>query len=183
MSWGDKCFLCDELGFTDLLFSVQPNPFGTTEAYHSVPPISQQEKQFATYSVFLLIQLHSMNLVLYKHHIFINALCCDSRIKPFLEIDVKGGERDHIKAYHLERSHQRGRVSPPQGEKEISRGREYSSRKYFSRIPDAWCSRGEMPHVFLRGKTCSYVLICISSVHLYLSALIFCSLSSPSIPC
>ena len=63
-----------------------------------------------------------MNLVLYKHHIFINALCCDSRIKPFLEIDVKGGERDHIKAYHLERSHQRGIVSPPQGEKEISRG-------------------------------------------------------------
>ena len=62
-----------------------------------------------------------MNLVLYKHHIFIIALCCDSRIKPihdkfqrererdyifikpFLEIDVKGGERDHIKAYHLER--------------------------------------------------------------------------------
>ena len=41
-----------------------------------------------------------MNLVLYKHHIYINALCCDSRIKPilthtpedpFLEIDVKGG--------------------------------------------------------------------------------------------
>ena len=52
-----------------------------------------------------------MNLVLYKHHIFISALCCDSRTKPihdkfqkpFLEIDVKGGERDHIKAYHLER--------------------------------------------------------------------------------
>ena len=82
MSWGDKCFLWDELGFIDLLFSAQPNPFGTTEAYHSVPPISQQEKQFATYSVFLLIQLHSMNLVLYKHHIFISALCCDSRIKP-----------------------------------------------------------------------------------------------------
>ena len=33
---GDKCFLCDELGYTDLLFSVQPNLFGTTEAYHSV---------------------------------------------------------------------------------------------------------------------------------------------------
>ena len=98
VSWGDKCFHCDKLGFTDLLFSVQPNPFGKTEAYHSVPPISQQENQFATYSVFLLIQLHSMNLVLYKHHIFINTLCCDSRIKPFLEIDVKGGERDHIKA-------------------------------------------------------------------------------------
>ena len=52
-----------------------------------------------------------MNLVLYKHHIFISALCCDSRIKPihdkfqkpFLEIDVKGGERDHIKAYHFQK--------------------------------------------------------------------------------
>ena len=64
-----------------------------------------------------------MNLVLHKHHNFIIALCCDSRIrpihdkfqrgreiyyifiKPFLEIDVKGGERDHIKAYHLEREY------------------------------------------------------------------------------
>ena len=52
-----------------------------------------------------------MNLVLYKHHIFINVVCCDSRIKPihdkfqkpFLEIDVKGGERDHIKAYHFQK--------------------------------------------------------------------------------
>ena len=110
-------FLCDELGFTDLLFSVQPNPFCTTEAYHPVPPISQQEKQFATYSVFLLIQLHSMNLVLYKHHIYINALCCDSRIKPFLEIDVKGGERDHIKAYREREYHLlRGRKRSPGGE-------------------------------------------------------------------
>ena len=71
-----------------------------------------------------------MNLVLYKHHIFINALCCDSRIKPihdkfqkpFLEIDVKGGERDHIKAYHLERDRireyhfHRGRERSPGGE-------------------------------------------------------------------
>ena len=78
----------------------------------------------------LLIQLHSMNLVLYKHHIFIIALCCDSRTKPihdkfqkpFLEIDVKGGERDHIKAYHLERDHIReyhfhsGRKRSPGGE-------------------------------------------------------------------
>ena len=75
-------FLCDELGYTDLLFSVQLKTLGTTEAYHSVPPISQQEKQFATYSVILLIQLHSMNLVLYKHHIFIIALFCVSSTKP-----------------------------------------------------------------------------------------------------
>ena len=29
-----------------------------------------------------LIQLHSMNLVLCKHHIYLSALCCDSRTKP-----------------------------------------------------------------------------------------------------
>ena len=54
-----------------------------------------------------LIQLHSMILVLYQHHIQLAALFCDSTTKPirdtnpeepFLEIDVKGGERDHIKA-------------------------------------------------------------------------------------
>ena len=55
VSWGDKCFLCDELGFTYLLFPVQPNPFGATEAYHSVPLTSQQEKHFATYSYLLMI--------------------------------------------------------------------------------------------------------------------------------
>ena len=47
-------------------------------------------------------------------------------IKPFLKIDVKGGERDHIKAYHLEReitSEKEREIL--QGEREISRGREY----------------------------------------------------------
>ena len=48
-----------------------------------------------------------MNLVLYQHHIQLAALFFDSRTKPihdknleepFLEIDVKGEERDHIKA-------------------------------------------------------------------------------------
>ena len=71
-----------------------------------------------------------MNLVLYKHHSFIHCFVLslkdqtyttDSR-KPFLEIDVKGGERDHIKAYHLERDHireyhfHRGRERSPGGE-------------------------------------------------------------------
>ena len=78
-----------------------------------------------------------MNLVLYKHHIFIIALCSDSRIKPihdkfqrererdyifikpFLEIDVKGGERDHIKAYHLERDHIREYITSSGGERDL----------------------------------------------------------------
>ena len=119
VSWGDKCFLYDELGFTHLLFLAQPNPFGTTEAYHSVPPISQQEKLFATYSMFLLIQLHSMNLVLYKHHIFIIALFCVSRTKPIWQTPedpswklMSKGERKNIKAYHLEIEREHQNLSP-----------------------------------------------------------------------
>ena len=50
-----------------------------------------------------------------------NPFTTNSR-RPFLEIDVKGGERDHIKAYHLERDHIReyhfhtGRERSPGGE-------------------------------------------------------------------
>ena len=47
VSWGDKCFLCDELGHTGLLLSVQLNPFGATKAHNSVPPISLQKRQLA----------------------------------------------------------------------------------------------------------------------------------------
>ena len=43
-----------------------------------------------------------------------------------MEIDVKGGERDHIKAYHLEREITSEKESEIlQGEREISKGREY----------------------------------------------------------
>ena len=205
VSWGDKCFLCDELGYTDLLFLVQPNPFGTTEAYHSVPPISQQEKQFATYSVFILIQLHSMNLVLYKHHIFIIALCCDSRIKPIHDKFQRERERLHLYQALLgnwcqrgrERSHQslsfreRDHISegeredPSRGERDLQGERilveSISQGSQMLGVQEERChmsSWGES-HVHM----CLFALVCISSVHLYLSALIFCSLSSPSIPC
>ena len=67
--------------------------------------------------MFLLIQLHSMNLVLYKHHIFIIALCYVSRTKPIGQIPedpswklMSKGERENIKAYHLERYHIKERV-------------------------------------------------------------------------
>ena len=108
-----------------------------------------------------------MNLVLYKHHSFIHCFVLslkdqtyttDSR-KPFLEIDVKGGERDHIKACRRERSHQgretvsrtkptrekvlRGRERPEGGEKVsripyVVKGERYISReRKYSRILDA----------------------------------------------
>ena len=86
-------------------------------------------------------------------------------IKPFLEIYVKGGERNHIKAYHLERDLQGERIlveSISQGSKMLG-------------VQEERC-----PHVFLRGETCSYVLLwlfalaCISSDHhSYLLALFF----------
>ena len=67
-----------------------------------------------------------MNLVLYQHHILYATLLCDSRTKPilthtpedpFLEIDVKGGEREHQSLSFRKRS-LRGR--------EILKGRERS---------------------------------------------------------
>ena len=136
-------------------------------------------KHFVICILHILFQLHSMILILYQHHILYAALLCDSRTKPilthtpedpFLEIDVKGGERDHIKAYHFQR--EREIITSTGGERDLQGG-EYSRREQFSRIPDAWCSRGEMPHVFLRGKTCSYVLICISSDFAFCSVFLF----------
>ena len=108
-------------------------------------------------------------------------------IKPFLEIDVKGGERDHIKAYHFresitfsggERSF-RERERDLQGERilveSISQGSQMLGVQEERCHMSSWGER----HVHM----CLFALACISSVHLYLSALIFCSLSSPSIPC
>ena len=115
-----------------------------------------------------------------------NPFTTNSR-RPFLEIDVKGGERDHIKAYHLERSHQRereyhllrGRKRSPGGEntqvESISQGSQMLGVQEERCHMSSWGER----HVHM----CLFALVCISSVHLYLSALIFCSLSSPSIPC
>ena len=69
-----------------------------------------------------------MILVLYQHHIRLVALLCDSRTKPicnknpeepFLEIDVKGGERDHIKAYHLEIDHISEYITSSGGERDL----------------------------------------------------------------
>jgi len=130
--------------------SVSPTCNFRSNRIFSVPPkcatrchrLCNQKNKIATCSTFLLIQLHSMNLVLYKHHNFI--LCfvlslkdqtytTDSR-KPFLEIDVKGGERDHIKACRRKRSHQstsklKGERKS-QGSQMLLRGRERFPRCY-----------------------------------------------------
>ena len=132
--------------------------------------------------------------------VLFTALCWISRTKPirripgktFLEIDVKGGERDHIKAYHQgERDHikslsptkekvlrgrEYSRIPYIKGEKEISKGERIlkDPRCLMFKRRDATCLFG--------GKTCSYELIWIK-FYSYLSALIFCFLSSPNIPC
>ena len=103
-----------------------------------------------------------------------SALCWISRTKPirripgktFLEIDVKGGERDHIKAYHQEerdhikslsptkekvlRGREYSRIPYIKGEKEISRGREYLSRKVFLKDPRCLVFKR-------RDATCAYL--------------------------
>ena len=72
----------------------------------------------------------------------------------------RGRERSHQSLSFRERSHQKIYHLLRERERERSPGGENTSRMYFSRIPDAWCSRGEMPHVFLRGKdmfVCAYL--------------------------
>ena len=113
--------------------------------------------------------------------------------RPFLEIDVKGGERDHIKAYHLERSHPSSslpkgeRISLPQGERKRSPGGENTQVESISQGSQMLGVQEERCHMSSWGERhvhmCLFALVCISPNHLYLSALIFCSLSSPNIPC
>ena len=90
------------------------------------------------------------------------------------------GERDHIKAYHrgekdhikslsptkekVLRAREHSRIPYIKGEREITSklNHFYRGRKYLREreTPDVWCSRGEMPHVFLRGKDmfiCAYL--------------------------
>ena len=105
-----------------------------------------------------------------------NPFTTNSR-RPFLEIDVKGGERDHIKAYHFQRERKY----------HFHRGRENTQVECISQGSQMLGVQEERCHMSSWGERhvhmCLFALVCISSVHLYLSALIFCSLSSPSIPC
>ena len=115
MSWGDKCFLCDELGHTGFLFrtnrilSVQPKHTTRCHRFH------YRKNILPFIPVLHLIQLHLMNLVLYQHHNFFAALICDSRTKPMWQQIQKtllgnwcqrGRERSHQNFVYRERSHQ-----------------------------------------------------------------------------
>ena len=108
VSWGDKCFLCDELDLTGQMLSVEPNPLGTTEPYNSVSPISLQERHLATCFCILFDPAPLNESCPWPAS---HSTCCfvlwlkdqshhdKNPEEPFLEIDVKGGERDHhIKA-------------------------------------------------------------------------------------
>ena len=97
----------------------------------------------------------------------------------------RGRERSHQSLSFRERSHQRiyhllrGRKRSPGGE-----NTQVESTSQGSQMPGVQEERCHMSswgerHVHM----CLFALACINSVHLYLSALIFCSLSSPSILC
>jgi hypothetical protein len=109
-----------------------------------------------------------MNLVLYKHHSFIHCFVLslkdqtyttDSR-KPFLEIDVKGGERDHIKACRRERSHQgREKVSrtKPTREKVLRGRKRFPGGEKILKDPRCLMFKRRDVTCLFEGKTC----ICI----------------------
>ena len=98
--WWTRSHLFVSFGPTEFFWHHRSTQLGATDfttektACHLIP-------------AFFLLQLHSMFLIFYQHYIRLAALLCDSRTKPicnknpeepFLEIDVKGEERDHIKA-------------------------------------------------------------------------------------
>ena len=100
-----------------------------------------------------------MNLVLYKHPSYLSALCCDSRTKPilthtpedpFLEIDVKGGERVHIKV----ESFKRGRVLQ-KGERMLQTGGEMNY------MPQMLGVQEERSHMSLEGKDMFMLFVCL----------------------
>ena len=102
VSWGDKCFHCDELGHTGLFSSAQPNSLSATEAHYPVLPISLQKRQLATCFCILSTPapLNDSCPLPASHSTCCIALWLKDQThfdthsrRPFLEIDVKGGER------------------------------------------------------------------------------------------
>ena len=98
--------LCVEFDLTGLFPSAKPKHLGATEAQDSVLLISMLRRHFAI--CILHICSSSTQWFLSSTSILYNMLLCtvtqganllDScSWRPFLEIDVKGGERAHIKA-------------------------------------------------------------------------------------
>ena len=168
VSWGDKCFLCDQLGHTGLFTSVQPNPFGATKAPNSVLLISLQENHLAT-CFWILFDPASLNESCPRPTSYSNC-CFVLWLKDQTHHDKKS------RRTLLGNWCQRGRERSSHQSLIISIGGENTLGK--KETPDAWCSRGEKSHVFKRGKTCSYLLDCISSIY-FLWALILLWVSVP----
>ena len=170
VSWGDKCFHCDELGHTGLFPSVQPNPFGATEAHNSVLPISLQERQLATYSC------------IYSAPAQLNDSCAlpASYSTCYFALRLKDQTLFEIK---IQKSPSWKLMS--KGEREITsklnhfyRGRKYSGRER----PQMLGVQEERSHMSLRGERHVHIWLFALALFLFF-ALIFCSLSSPNIPC
>ena len=100
------------------------------------------------------------------------ALCWVSRTKPIRRIPespswklMSKGEREITSKLVGERDHIKGEKQSqgPNLQERSQGGREYS------RIPDAWCSRGEMPHVFLGERHVHMNSFELSSIQLWFS--------------
>ena len=172
VSWGDKFFLYDELSLTGLRLSVQPNPFGAIKAYHSVPPISLKEKHLATCSCFTFDPAplnESSSLQASQSY---SLLCAESQGPNLFD-----GFQENLLGNWCQRGRDRSHQSLITYMVERERHHSFPRCLVFKEERCHMTSWGER-HVHM----CLSALVCISSVHLYLSALIFRSLSS-SIPC
>ena len=150
-----ECFLYDELGHTDLLLSVQPNPFGATEAYNSVPPISLQTKQLATWSCILFCSSSTQWFLTSTSTTFYTLLCSVTQGPNLFWHTLQ-----RIPSWKLMSKGEReftSKLNPSKGGENASNmGREELH------TPDAWCSRGEKSHVF-RGERHVHV-VCVFSL-------------------
>ena len=172
-----QVFYCDELGHTGLFSSAQPNSLGATEAHNSVLPISLQERQLATYSCspFAPAPLNDSCPLPASHSTcFVTQGPNPSAITQKSRRALLGNWCQRGR----ERSHQSSMLN------HFYRGRGYSGG--VCKKPQMLGVQEERSYMSLRGERhvhiWSYLIACISSV-VFSFALIFCSLSSPNIPC
>ena len=180
VSWGDKWFHSDELGHTGLFSSAQSKSFGATEAHNSVPPISLQERQLANCScIFAPAPLNDSCPLPASH-----STCC---FVLWLKDQT-----------HLQQTSRRALLGNwCQRGREITsklnhfyRGRKYSGgessstrrQKYHFKRPQMLGVQEERSHMSLRGERHVHSWLFALALFLFFAP-IFCSLSSPNIPC
>ena len=112
--------------------SVQPKHTTRSHRFH------HRKTNLPLIPDFCLLQLHSMILVLYQHHIRHAALLCDSRTNPFVSHVQKSPSWKLMSKGERERSHQ-SLILPIGGERENTQGERVSQLGESNIIKDPRC--------------------------------------------